>query len=456
MEYSDLKYLLVDLPGDIRRLKDAGDFDRMKRVINMRLKDEKTPLPVRRRLELELAMDVTLEAAYPYDYDQAAKIIDDTITGFRTEELDYYRDIDAADWIYVNGQVRFRRNFMNNLIKTRKEIAGRVKDRDRIENGRRESEMFARVRMKMRSEGEAAYRYRIRATVQVKPEFYRPGKKVRVHIPIPIEYSQMEDVKIIACSPEPVNIAAKDYPQRTVCFEGIYPQETVFSVEYEFVNRMKYVKPDPSKVLPAQPTFYTEEQAPHIVFKPYIKELAASIVGNEQNPLVKARRIYDWITSNINYSFMPAYFTVEDLPGFMATRRKGDCGMFSLLFITLCRCAGVPARWQSGLETSPMDIGMHDWSQFYVAPYGWLYADCSFGSSAYREGDEAKRDFYFGNLDPFRMCAASEFQHQFDPPMSHMRYDPYDNQDGEAEYEDGLLLNSQIYTNQDMLEWEEL
>lgn len=103
-----------------------------------------------------------------------------------------------------------------------------------------------------------------------------------------------------------------------------------------------------------------------------------------------------------------------------------------------------------------MDIGMHDWSQFYVAPYGWLYADCSFGSSAYREGDEAKRDFYFGNLDPFRMCAASEFQHQFDPPMSHMRYDPYDNQDGEAEYEDGLLLNSQIYTNQDMLEWEEL
>ena len=456
MEYSDLKYLLVDLPGDIRRLKDAGDFDRMKRVINMRLKDEKTPLPVRRRLELELAMDVTLEAAYPYDYDQAAKIMDDTVSGFRPEELDYFRDIDAADWIYVNGQVRFRRNFMNNLIKTRKDIADRVKDRSRIENSRMESEMYARVRMKMRSEGEAAYRFRIRATVQVKPEFYRPGKKVRVHIPIPIEYSQMEDVKIIACSPEPANIAAKDYPQRTVCFEGVYPQETVFSVEYEFVNRMKYVKPDPSKVLAAQPTFYTGEQAPHIVFKPYIRELTASIVGNEKNPLIKARKIYDWITSNINYSFMPAYFTIEDLPGFMATRRKGDCGMFSLLFITLCRCAGVPARWQSGLETSPMDIGMHDWSQFYVAPYGWLYVDCSFGSSAYREGDEAKRDFYFGNLEPFRMCAASEFQHQFNPPMSHMRYDPYDNQDGEAEYEDGLLLNSQIFTNQEMLEWEEL
>ena len=456
MEYSDLKYLLVDLPGDIRRLKDAGDFDRMKRVINMRLNDEKTPLPVRRRLELELAMDVTLESAYPYDYDQAAQIMDDTIEGFRREELDYYRDIDAADWIYVNNEVRFRRNFMNNLITTRKEIAARVKDKARIERKKQESEMLYRVLAKMRSEGEAAYRFRIRACVQVKKEFYRPGKKLRVHIPIPIEYSQMEDVKIISCSPEPANIAAPDYPQRTVCFEGVYPQETMFTVEYEFVNRMRYVKPDPAKVLPAQPTFYTEEQAPHIVFKPYIRELAASIVGNETNPLIKARKIYDWVTSKPTYSFMPPYFTIEDLPGFMATRLKGDCGVFSLLFITLCRCAGVPARWQSGLETSPMSIGMHDWSQFYVAPYGWLYADCSFGGSAYRDGDEAKRDFYFGNLEPFRMCAASEFQHQFNPPMSYMRYDPYDNQDGEAEYEDGGLLNSQIYTDQEMIEWEEL
>ena len=124
----------------------------------------------------------------------------------------------------------------------------------------------------------------------------------------------------------------------------------------------------------------------------------------------------------------------------MATRLKGDCGVFALLFITLCRCAGVPARWQSGLYTTPLEIGMHDWAQFYVAPYGLDY----------------RRDFYFGNLDPFRMVAASEFQHEFDPPRRYMRYDPYDNQDGEAEYEDMPLLNSEIYTDQEMIEIEEL
>lgn len=455
MEYSDLKYLLVDLPGDIRRLKDAGDFDRMKRVINMRLASD-ISLPMRRRLELELAMDAMLPAAYPYSREEAARILDETISDFRMEELDYFQDTDAADWIYINGEVRFRRNFMNNLITTRADIAARVKDKKRLEGGKANSALLDQTIAKMKDRGEIAYRMRIRASVQVKPEHYRPGKKLRVHIPVPIVGQQISDVKIIATSHEPVKISAPDYPQRTVCFEGVYAPDTELWVEYEFVNRMKYVNPDPAKVLPAQPTFYTQEQAPHIVFKPYIKDLALSIVGSETNPLVKARKIYDYVTSAPIYSFMPPYFVIEDLPGFMATRLKGDCGVFALLFITLCRCAGVPARWQSGLYTTPLEIGMHDWAQFYVAPYGWLYVDCSFGNSAFHKGLDYRRDFYFGNLDPFRMVAASEFQHEFDPPRRYMRYDPYDNQDGEAEYEDMPLLNSEIYTDQEMIEIEEL
>lgn len=455
MEYSDLKYLLVDLPGDIRRLKDAGDFDRMERVIKMRLNSDIT-LAMRRRLELELAMTARLPAAYPYSREEAAKILDETIYDFRMEELDYFQDTDAADWIYINGEVRFRRNFMNNLIKTRAEVAKRVKDQKRLEESIAEANMLDSVIARMMDKGEVAYRMRIKASVEVKPEHYREGKKLRVYIPVPIVGQQIEDVKIIATSHEPKKISAPDYPQRTVCFEGVYELGTELWVEYEFVNRAKYVKPDPAKVLPAQPSFYTYEQEPHIVFKPYIKELAKSIVGNETNPLNKARKIYDWITSVPIYSFMPPYFVIEDLPGFMATRLKGDCGVFALLFITLCRCAGVPARWQSGLYTTPMEIGMHDWAQFYVAPYGWLFVDCSFGNSAFHKKNDLRREFYFGNLEPFRMVAASEFQHEFDPPCKFVRYDPYDNQDGEAEYEDMPLLNSEIYTNQEMIEIEEL
>lgn len=455
MEFDDLKYLLVDLPGDIRAMKDAGDFDRMNRVIRMRLASD-IPMPMRRRLELAQAMCELVPSAYPYTRDEAFGILNDTIADATYAELDHLRDIDAADWVYINGQERFRRNFMSNILKTRPEIAARVKDQHDLDYAKQNSAILDEAMAKMRDRGELAYRFRIRASVAVKEQFYRPGKKIRVHISVPIVGAQISDVNIIACNPAPVKISAPDYPQRTACFEGVFDADTVFSVEYEFTNRMKYVRPDSTKVLASQPNFYTHEQAPHIMFKPYIRELAQSIVGNEKNPLIKARLIYDYVTSKPIYSYMPPYFTIEDLPGFMATRMKGDCGVFALLFITLCRAVGVPARWQSGLYTTPIEIGMHDWAQFYVAPYGWLFVDCSFGNTAYHHDLEYRRDFYFGNLDPFRMVAASEFQHEFDPPRRFMRYDPYDNQDGEAEYEDRPLLNSELITNQEMIEITEL
>ncbi len=455
MEYSDLKYLAVDLPEDIRRLKDAGDFARMNRVIDMRLAAD-IPQPLQKRLLLERAMTALLPGAYPYTQAEAEKILADTLEGWAPEELGRLTDMDAADWIFLDGQVRYRRNFMGNLIKTRPEIAARLKDPARLDYYKKNTALLDGAIHKMKETGSCAYRFRIRASVAVKPPHQRPGKMIRVHIPVPILGAQIESVDILKLDPAPAYVSAKDYPQRTAFFERVYEPGMTFSVEYEYVNRMRYVNPDPARVLAAQPTFYLEELPPHIAFKPYLRALARDIVGSETNPLLKARKIYDWLTRVPIYSFMPPYFTVADLPGFMATRLKGDCGVFALLFITLCRIAGVPARWQSGLYTTPIEIGMHDWAQFYVAPYGWLFADCSFGNSAYHKGAMERRDFYFGNLDPFRMVAASEFQHEFDPPRTFLRYDPYDNQDGEAEYEDMPLQNGELLTNQEMLEVEEL
>lgn len=104
----------------------------------------------------------------------------------------------------------------------------------------------------------------------------------------------------------------------------------------------------------------------------------------------------------------------------------------ALTFITMCRIAGVPARWQSGLYVAPDSVGPHDWAEFYTPQTGWLNADVSFGSSARRMGEEWRRQHYFGNLDPWRMVANNRFQAEFEPVFEGMREDPYDNQMGEA------------------------
>lgn len=82
-----------------------------------------------------------------------------------------------------------------------------------------------------------------------------------------------------------------------------------------------------------------------------------------------------------------------------------------------------------------------------------MYADASFGGAAWRAGDLERWEFYFGNLDPYRIPTTSEYQSDFYFPKKYLRQDPYDNQMGEAEYEDqGLLEGTDFDTKHEKVE----
>ena len=187
-----------------------------------------------------------------------------------------------------------------------------------------------------------------------------------------------------------------------------------------------------------------DEQQPHIRFTPFMKDLALTITEGLETPLEKARAIYEYITTKVTYSFVRCYFNIENLGEYAAMNRKGDCGLQGLMFITLCRCLGIPARWESGNEFFNCEPGSHDWAMVYLAPFGWLFVDPSYGGGAYRSGEIWRQRHYFGNLDPFRLPSNSQFQKQLDPPMTYFRDDPYDNQCGEIEYADGSLTGHEF------------
>lgn len=454
-KYSDWKDLTVSLPEDIEKLKWYGDFERAERVITMRLEKE-IPEPLRRRLELEKWMLKRLPLRYIYDEKQALKELQTTFKGATREELERLQDEGAVDWIFVNGQVRYRDNFVENLVKTRKELWDRLRDpsmaKERIEAGK----LLDKTVLDMKEKGGLAYRMQIRASVKVEKEAERVGELIRVHLPVPVEKGQVRNFKLLKTSMEPAFIAPPDYPQRTVCMETKLEADQEFWIEYEFENHTEYNRLAQEDVKDNQVLDdlapYLEETLPHIRFTPYMRELTEQAVLGEKNPLKKARNIYDYITTHVRYSFVRQYSTIGNLPEYMATSLKGDCGIYALLFITMCRIAGIPAKWQSGLYATPLTIGCHDWAQFYIEPYGWLYADCSFGSSAWRDQNKERWDFYFGNLDPFRVPMCSEFQHDFIPPKKFYREDPYDNQVGEAEYEDrGLIHGLEYQTEKQVL-----
>lgn len=453
---SDLSFLSYPLPPDVQRLFEAGEFERMERVIAARLADPRTPKCLHDRLRFQLVIAKDIPAYYPYDEAEILRRLREQIEDFKDEELDALRDDGTLDWRYIGGKMYYRRNCISSLLKTRKEYEARATDPEIRAGAAHRSKNLDAVIEKMKTNGGMRVRFEVREEMTVRSDRLTPGETLRIHLPLPLCYAQVASSELLATSHTPAAVNEETEPHRSVYFELPYePGMTVWAdVAYEI--DAPYCAPDPAKVSAEQPDFDTEEMPPHVMFTPYLRALAKEIVGEETNPLLKARRIYDFITTQAVYRFMPKYRMITGIPEYFASGLRGDCGVQAITFITLCRLCGIPAQWQAGLYTAPGDPGNHDWARFYVAPYGWLFADCSFGGSAFRAGNEARRDFYFGNLEPWRMPLCSAFQQELNPPKKFLRFDPYDHQNGEIESLTRALDGSEYDTDATILKYEEL
>lgn len=290
-------------------------------------------------------------------------------------------------------------------------------------------------------------RHRIRYKLTVLPN--RPGARrgslVRCWLPFPQEYRQQKEVKLVRASPAGYRIAPNAIvggnpggaAQRTLYLEQRIDdpaQPVVFEEELEYVSFAFYPGLDDAAARPLPSDWGNAclgERPPHIVFPPALREAVRQAVGDEANPLVRARRIFHYVATTMRYCAEEEYAIIPSFTAKALETRKGDCGIHSMLFISMCRAAGIPARWQSGWETQPLQWNMHDWAEFYVEPWGWLPADTSYGLQA--SDDPRVREFYFGHQDSYRMIVNLDYGCPLDPPKSSLRSEPADFQRGEVE-----------------------
>ncbi len=425
----DFLHLMDTLPADVDRRVKAGDIAGALRLIEAYLASGKQP-ELAPRLRAERVRLGRLENDYPLTKQQAIAQVREEWPEFTEEQFDTLVDNRRIDWRYVNGQVQYHDRFLSCVrIYAAKEAPGlKVEAEDHTQR----DEMLAR----MKQEGGLTAQITLKASVKAKVS--AAGKKVQAWLPIPADCVQQSEIEILDATPGYV-LGPADAQARTIYWES--SERDCFEVTYRYKHHAPYVDPYTLKCDEVQPTFDTGEQLPHIAFTPYLRELAHRITKDCKTPVEKAGAIYDYVTGYVDYRYQPAYVLLDNIADSCAKELRGDCGIFALLFITLCRISGIPARWQSGLSAKPDDSGAHDWAMFYVAPYGWLFADPSFGSGARRNGEPERRKHYFGNLDPCRMVANSVFQAPLCPPDPCYRNDPYDNQLGEMTV-DGVGLDS--------------
>ena len=297
---------------------------------------------------------------------------------------------------------------------------------------------------------ETAQSFIMTFSVTVKADAVPANELIRCWLPYPrTDEKRQTNIRLLSTSEPLYNIAPDTCAHKTIyqekrCKGG---EPTEFSVSYAFQINPEWqfitsenIKPyDKNCAIYEQ---YTTERAPHIVFSDAVKKLSKTIIGNETHPYEQAKKLFVWLRSNYPWASAREYSTIDNISDYVIANKHGDCGQLSLLFITLCRYNGIPARWQSGFMLYPYGKNLHDWAEIYFEGIGWIPVDSSFGVQHWAKNDD-ERLFFFGGQDAYHLTINNDFGQPLSPEKMHLRSETVDFQRGEAEWCGGNLYFDQ-------------
>lgn len=381
----------------------------------------------------------------------------------------YYPDLSEtqmADWEarkvlesrVIDGQKRYFRNAARNLFRIDPEARkvfeaanGVSRDVEDIYLDGYNHAVIAAVR-ETGSSLVMPVNFLVRYALTVKADAVPAGETVRAWMPYPREdQNSVSEVKLIAASEPDYIIAPDEVEHKSIYMEkkAEAGKPTVFTYTFSFTgfNEWYDFRPEECRPYDTQSDLYktyTAERQTHIVFTDRIRALADSLVAGETNPYRKVLRIYRWIAETFPWASAREYSTIGNIPMYVLENGHGDCGQVGLLLVTLCRCAGVPARWQSGWMLHPGAVNLHDWSEVYYEGIGWVPTDVSFGRGRDGVKDiEEEYLFYTKGLDAYRLICNSDYSGAFFPAKQFIRSETVDFQRGEVEWAGGNLYFDQ-------------
>jgi transglutaminase-like putative cysteine protease len=280
------------------------------------------------------------------------------------------------------------------------------------------------------------------------------AKRVRVWFAVPQGDTESEIRALKVEAPYPVRYGTDSSGNRVGYLEVNAPQEKQIAFRETFTltrtEIRKVADPAATRALTAQEradlgTYL--QPSTYVLVNDEIKALANQIVGGEQNPVLAARRIYDWTLHNIDYWVKdPERLKASPVGSaeYCLRTKTGNCTDFHSLFSSLTLAVGIPTRIVYGSLLKPtlngldVDASYHCWIQFYAPNLDWVTLDVSVAdiymgdfplteknqklvelttAVGYRGADPAMVDYYFGNLDERRVVWSIGRDLQLDPPQ---------------------------------------
>ncbi len=411
-----------------------------------------------------------LSASEKYDLQFQIELLDRIRLDFRRTRSDvinslkkYYPDLtdgmllnwemdNSLEMKIIDGEKRYFNNAVPNLFRVN---AAAKKVKEKID-GIKRSELDIFLEKYIPEVVESANRTKerfvkpvkmgIKYSLTVKPNVVPEGEIIRCWLPYPKESNPRQSgIQLISVNKNEYVIADDKNLQRTIYMEERavkdkpikFEMELVYTSRAEYVNLFETENPVSFKRNSEVFSEFTKEEYPHIVFSDRIKELSGKIVDDKKDPVQKLKKIFTWVDENTPWASAREYSTIPNIPEYSLDHKHGDCGIQTLLFMTLCRYNGIPAKWQSGWMMHPPEINLHDWCEIYVDGYGWIPVDQSFGIKNYL--DDSQKYFYLGGIDAYRFIVNDGYSKPLFPAKIYPRSETVDFQRGEVEWRGGNL-----------------
>jgi len=263
---------------------------------------------------------------------------------------------------------------------------------------------------------------------------------VRVWFAVPQEdaYSTITNFNVV--SDYPVHYDWDSWGNKVGYLEvqNATPPQIAISEEFDLVRTEMRNYPDPKATRPltdAEREALSRylEPTKYVIVNDQVKAISAQITGGETNPILAARKLYDWTLQNIDYWVKdPDHLKASPVGSteYCLGKKTGNCTDFHSLFASLSIAAGIPARMIYGSLLKPTLNGMavdgsyHCWIEFYAPQVGWIPLDASLANiygkpfdltdknknlvelttaTGYHGLDKSKIDYYFGNIDDRRV-----------------------------------------------------
>ncbi|MCB2220384.1 MAG: transglutaminase [Bacteroidetes bacterium] len=234
---------------------------------------------------------------------------------------------------------------------------------------------------------------------------FGPGavKEVSIHLAIPHDRPSQAILVPPVYKPDYTEKVTDKWGQETAkyTFKNLKPGEKVRGemTTVAKISEVRYfIYPEDVGTLADIPTAisekYLENNEKYQFDHPVIQQGLKEAVGDETNPYWIFRGIFNYLIDHMYYEMVGGWNTAPTV----LERGNGSCSEYSFVYISMCRAAGLPARYVGSVvvrgDYASQDDVFHRWVEVYLPNIGWVPIDPSGGDKDWPR-DQAN---YIGHL----------------------------------------------------------